>query len=194
MSATNRAFMSTTPTPSTTQLRMLPSPRTFSIESTPRACNYSVSTLKFLVIFAVNVFKVVSDKVLFSNFNRIMDLRKDRKRSLKVLEQQEAQTEIIEATKKRYVIMLGLIIKNTRFNINIFFVDDAKGTPRLTQPSDSLPQYGKRKPSQGSQATGWNWKGEGSQKAPGDPGQGSQATKEHHRIRVTTLWSLMTIG
>ena len=40
-------------------------------------------------------------------------------------------------------IMLGLVLKNTRFN---FFVDDAKGTLRLKQPSNSLPQYSKRKP------------------------------------------------
>ena len=41
-------------------------------------------------------------EVLLAVFDRNMDLRKDRKRSLKVLEQQEAEIERIEATKKRY--------------------------------------------------------------------------------------------
>ena len=39
-------------------------------------------------------------EVLLAIFDRIMDLRKDRKRSLKVLEQQEAEIERIEATRK----------------------------------------------------------------------------------------------
>jgi hypothetical protein len=40
-----------------------------------------------------------------------MDLRRERKRSLKVCEQQEAEFERIEASKKRYgYIMLGLMI------------------------------------------------------------------------------------
>ena len=81
-----------------------PSARAFLLKAHLEQKLNSVSKLKLLVIFTVNAFKVVYNQSS-CNFNRIMDLRKDRKRSLKVLEQQEAEIERIKATKKRYTFI-----------------------------------------------------------------------------------------
>ena len=71
-----------------------------------------------------------------------MDLRRERKRSLKVREQQEAKVDRIEASKKRYARLysrLRLKILHDNLNYYVIIVDDAKRQLRPWQPSDNRP-------------------------------------------------------
>ena len=61
-----------------------------------------------------------------------MDLKRERKRSLKVREQQEAELERIQATKKRYSHGIDVTVCST-IKFNFTFVGDVKKMPKPRQ-------------------------------------------------------------